>query len=69
MRLLGTIVLTGLVLVGCDTGDGDGRTGAASPTTTVTVLSGVVERDDLARRPGGAVSYGTLRGVRGEVVD
>ncbi len=70
MRFLATMVLAGLLVAGCDTANVDERTGSGtrSPTTTtVTVLSGVVERDDGKEPPAATVPYGTLRGVRGEL--
>ncbi|HEY3241485.1 MAG TPA: hypothetical protein VGL92_18130 [Acidimicrobiia bacterium] len=70
MRLLATMVMAGLLLAGCDTGNDNERTGSgtSSPTTTtVTVLSGVLERDGGREQPATEVPYGTLRGVRGEL--
>jgi hypothetical protein len=69
MRFLATLLMAGVLVAGCDSGNSDERSGSGtpSPTTTVTVLSGVLERDGGGKQPATEVPYGTLRGVRGEL--
>lgn len=66
MRYLTTMLMAGLLVAGCDSGNDNERTGSSSPTSA-TVLSGVLERDGGREQPAGEVPYGTLRGIRGEL--